>query len=153
MVPGTHFIRIHHLAYALPSASMTTWTAQLSTLESRAAEHDRHASELILQVADPLKNLAARYEELRKSHAEYATKLERERDLSYNDLKKTKGRYDGACQEVENKRKKIESSFDHSKPKAQNMYQQQVMDMHNVKVRCTVLLLIASTDICRTHIS
>ncbi|KAL8673979.1 MAG: hypothetical protein Q9168_001622 [Polycauliona sp. 1 TL-2023] len=118
---------------SLECASMTTWTAQLSTLESRAAEHDRHASELILQVADPLKNLAIRYEELRKSHAECATKLERERDISYNELKKTKGRYDGACQEVENKRKKMESSFDHSRPKAQNSYQQQVMDMHNVK--------------------
>lgn len=132
---------------------MTTWTAQLSTLESRAAEHDRHASELILQIADPLKNLAARYEELRKSHAEYATKLERERDASYNELKKTKGRYDGACQEVENKRKKIESSFDHSKPKAQNSYQQQVMDMHNVKVHCTDPLWATPADICRTPIS
>ncbi|KAL8907675.1 MAG: hypothetical protein Q9171_005768 [Xanthocarpia ochracea] len=118
---------------SLSSSSMTTWTAQLSTLESRAAEHDRHASELILQVADPLKNLAARYEELRKSHAEYATKLERERDLSYAELKKTKSRYDGACQEVENKRRKTESSFDHSKAKAQNAYQQQVMEMRNVK--------------------
>ncbi|KAL9012371.1 MAG: hypothetical protein Q9173_002859 [Seirophora scorigena] len=114
-------------------ASMTTWTAQLSTLESCAAEHDRYATELILQVADPLKSLAVRYEELRKSHAEYAAKLERERESSYSDLKKTKGRYDGACQEVENRRKKIESSFDHSKPKAQNAYQQQVADMHNVK--------------------
>ncbi|KAI4208466.1 MAG: hypothetical protein LQ348_000128 [Seirophora lacunosa] len=107
--------------------------AWLSTLESRAAEHDRYATELILQVADPLKNLAVRYEELRKSHAEYAAKLERERESSYSDLKKTKGRYDGACQEVENRRKKTESSFDHSKPKAQNAYQQQVADMHNVK--------------------
>ncbi|KAL8720552.1 MAG: hypothetical protein Q9225_002598 [Loekoesia sp. 1 TL-2023] len=118
---------------SLECASMTTWTAQLSTLESRAAEHDRYASELILQVADPLKNLAVRYEELRKSHAEYAAKLERERDSSYSELKKTKGRYDGACQEVENRRKKTESSFDHGKSKAQNAYQQQVMDMQNVK--------------------
>lgn len=113
---------------------MTAWAAQLSTLESRAAEHDRYAGELILQVADPLKTLASRYEELRKSHADYAAKLERERESSYSDLKKTKGRYDGACQEVENRRKKTESSFDHSKPKAQNAYQQQVTDMHNVKV-------------------
>ncbi|KAI4171759.1 MAG: hypothetical protein LQ343_004010 [Gyalolechia ehrenbergii] len=118
---------------SLECASLTTWTAQLSTLESRAAEHDRYASELILQIADPLKNLATRYEELRKSHAEYAAKLERERDSSYGELKKTKGRYDGACQEVENRRKKTESSFDHGKTKAQNAYQQQVMDMHNVK--------------------
>ncbi|KAL9017186.1 MAG: hypothetical protein Q9185_005476 [Variospora sp. 1 TL-2023] len=118
---------------SLECASMTAWTAQLSTLESRAAEHDRYAGELILQVADPLKTLALRYEELRKSHADYAAKLERERESSYSDLKKTKGRYDGACQEVENRRKKTESSFDHSKPKAQNAYQQQVTDMHNVK--------------------
>ncbi|KAL8697556.1 MAG: hypothetical protein Q9201_007066 [Fulgogasparrea decipioides] len=118
---------------SLECASMITWTAQLSTLESRAAEHDRYASELVLQIADPLKNLGARYEELRKSHAEYAAKLEREWDLSYAELKKTKNRYDGTCQEVENRRKKTESSFDHSKSKAQNAYQQQVMDMHNVK--------------------
>lgn len=117
-----------------PSASLTTWTTQLSTLESRAAEHDRYSSELILQIADPLKNIAARYEELRKSHAEYAIKLEKERDMSYGDLKKTKGRYDGSCQEVENRRKKTESSFDHGKSKAQSAYQQQVMEMHNVKV-------------------
>ena len=117
------------------SASLTTWTTQLSTLESRAAEHDRFSSELILQLADPLKNLASRFEELRKSHAEYATKLERERDASYGNLKKTKGRYDGSCQEVENKRRKIESSYDRSKQKAQNAYQQQILDMHNVKVR------------------
>lgn len=118
------------------SASLTTWTTQLSTLESRAAEHDRYSAELILQVADPLKNLALRYEELRKSHAEYAARLERERDLSYGELKKTKGRYDGACQEVENKRKKTETSFDHGKGKAQTAYQQQVVEMHNVKVGC-----------------
>lgn len=116
------------------SASLTTWTTQLSVLESRAAEHDRYSSELILQLADPLKSIAARYEELRKSHTEYAAKLERERDSSYSDLKKTKGRYDGACQEVENRRKKTESSFDHGKNKAQSAYQQQLTEMHNVKV-------------------
>ncbi|KAL9594053.1 MAG: hypothetical protein Q9219_007243 [cf. Caloplaca sp. 3 TL-2023] len=124
---------------SLECASLTTWTAQLSTLESQAAEHDRYASEIILQVADPLKNLATRYEELRKSHAEYAAKLERERDSSYGELKRTKGRYDGACQEVENRRKKTESSFDHGKAKAQNVYQQQIMDMHNVKQNTYVI--------------
>ena len=110
-----------------------TWTKQLSTLESRAADHDRYSSELILQVADPLRSVATRLEELRKSHADYASKLERERDSAYGDLKKTKGRYDGTCQEVENRRKKTESSFD--KGKAQTAYQQQISEMHNVKVR------------------
>ncbi len=126
--------RLYNMVLIEPSASLTTWTTQLTTLESRAAEHDRYSSELILQIADPLKNLAVSYEDLRKSHAECAAKLERERDSSYGDLKKTKGRYDGACQEVENRRKKTESSFDHGKSKAQAAYQQQVMEMHNVKV-------------------
>jgi formin-binding protein 1 len=44
-----------------------------------------------------------------------------------------KGKYDASCQEVENKRKKAESSFDYSKTKASNAYQQQILDMHNVK--------------------
>lgn len=110
------------------SASLTTWTTQLSTLEKRAAEHDRYAAELLVQVSEPLRNIALRYEELRKSHADFATKLESERDASYGQpvlhiphvqlltakaaLKRTKGKYDSVCQEVESRRKKIESSFD-----------------------------------------
>ena len=117
------------------STSLSTWTLQLSTLELRAAEHDRYSTELQNEIAEPLRNLAVRYEELRKSHVDYAGKLERERDVSYSDLRKAKGRYDGACQEVENKRKKAESSFDHSKSKAQFGYQQQLAEMKNVKVR------------------
>ena len=119
----------------------------MATLESRAAEHDRYSAELLLQIAEPLKTLAIRYEDIRKSHAEYATKLERERDVSYGDLKKMKGRYDGACQEVENRRKKTESSFEHGKSKAQSAYQQQISEMHNAKVRLFALvgLLLALT--------
>lgn len=116
------------------SASMTTWTVQLNTLEARATEHDVFASELIMNLAEPLKHLSNRCEELRKQHAEYATKLEKERDSSYADLKKTKGKYDSVCQEVENRRKKTESSFDSSRTKAQNAYQQQQADMYNAKV-------------------
>jgi len=107
---------------------------QLTTLESRAAEHERFSTQLISSLAAPLQNLQNRYEDLRKSHAEYASKLEKERDGSYADLRKTKGKYDSVCQDVENKRKKIESSFDHSKVKAQGAYQQQQSDMRNMKV-------------------
>ena len=64
-------------------------------------------------------------------------------------LKRSKGQYDGACQEVESRRKKIESSFDSryaalivvlprlimsSKSKAQSAYHQQQTEMNNVKV-------------------
>ena len=84
-------------------------------------------------MADPLKVIATRYEELRKRHAEFADKLEKERDSTYGDLRKMKGKYDATCQEVENKRKKAESAFDYGKTKAQNAYQQQILEMHNVK--------------------
>lgn len=118
---------------SLESASLTTWTTQLTTVESHAAERDRFATELLAQVAEPLKQVAAQYDELRRCHVDFHAKLEKERDSSYGDLKKAKGKYDGACQEVETRRKKMESSFDHSKAKAQAAYQHQILEMNNVK--------------------
>ncbi|KAI9842923.1 MAG: hypothetical protein M1837_006755 [Sclerophora amabilis] len=118
---------------SLECASLTTWTTQLQTVESRASEHDRFSAELVSHLADPLKNLSVRYEEIRKRHVEYAAKLERERDSSYAELKKMKGSYDSVCQDVESKRKKVDSAFDYGKSKAQNAYQQQLSEMHNVK--------------------
>lgn len=78
-----------------------------------------------------MKVIATRFEELRKRHAEYADKLEKEKEGSYGELRKTKTKYDAVCQEVESKRKKSESSFD--KAKAQSAYQQQMIEMHNMK--------------------
>ncbi|KAF1951212.1 FCH-domain-containing protein [Byssothecium circinans] len=118
---------------SLESASMTTWGVQLTTLESRASEHDQFATALVTNVADPLKAVAARYEELRKLHADYASKLEKERDSTYGDLRKMKGKYDSSCQEVENRRKKTEGAFDHGKQKARIAFEQQQSEMRNVK--------------------
>ncbi|ROT41370.1 FCH-domain-containing protein [Sodiomyces alkalinus F11] len=116
---------------SLESASLTTWTLQLTTLESRSEQHDRLANNLLSQVAEPLKFLGARFDELRKRHVEYAEKLERERDAQYADLRKVKAKYDAVCQDVEHRRKKTESHYD--KAKAQSAYQQQIYDMNNVK--------------------
>jgi hypothetical protein len=135
---------------SLESASMTTWTVQLTTLESRAAEHEQFGQQIITSVADPLKNLTTRYEDLRKQHADYAVKLEKERDGTYADLRKTKAKYDSVCQEVEHKRKKIESSFDHGKTKAHSAYQQQLSDMRNHKVFETMRWALSKADGCRT---
>lgn len=116
---------------SLESASLTTWTTQLTTLESRADEHEKYANELIAKVADPLKFFGAKFEDLRKRHVEYADKLEAERDSSYASLRKTKGKYDEECQQLESKRKKSESSFD--KTKAKSNYQQQLHEANNAK--------------------
>uniref|UniRef100_A0A093VV49 High osmolarity signaling protein SHO1 n=1 Tax=Talaromyces marneffei PM1 TaxID=1077442 RepID=A0A093VV49_TALMA len=118
---------------SLESASLTTWSTQLNTVESHAAVRDKFGLDLISQVADPLKNIATRYEELRKSHVEYHARLEKERESQLSELKKVKGKYDGVCQEVENRRKKTESSFDYNKTKAQAAYHQQLLEMGNSK--------------------
>lgn len=112
---------------------MTTWGVQLTTLESRANEHDQFATALVSNIADPIKHYAARYEELRKLHVDHAAKLEKERDSTYADLRKMKGKYDSVCQEVENRRKKTEGAFDHGKQKARNAFEQQQAEMRNVK--------------------
>jgi hypothetical protein len=119
---------------SLESASLTTWSTQLAAVEAHAAERDKFATDLVAQVAEPLKQSAVQYEELRKCHVDFHGKLEKERESSFSDLKKAKGKYDGACQEVESRRKKMESAFDHGKTKAQTVYQQQIMEMNNVKV-------------------
>lgn len=118
---------------SLESASLTTWTTQLTTLEARASEHHKFGQDLISQVASPLEYTQKRLQDLRQSHADYQTKLNKERDSTYGDLKKLKTKYDSACQDVESRRKKTESSFDSSKSKAQNAYAQQLMEMNNVK--------------------
>lgn len=119
---------------SLESASLTTWSTQLNAIESHAAVREKFGQELISHIAEPLKQVAAKYEELRKSHVEYFGKLEKEREAALNDLKKVKGKYDSVCQEVENRRKKTESAYDYNKSKAQAAYQQQVLEMNNVKV-------------------
>ncbi|KAL2802713.1 hypothetical protein BJX63DRAFT_99833 [Aspergillus granulosus] len=129
---------------SLESASLTTWTTQLSAVEAHAAERDKFGTELLVQVAEPLKHAALQYEELRKCHVDFHAKLEKEREASLSELKKVKGKYDGACQEVESRRKKMESAFDHSKNKAQTVYHQQVLEMNNVKN--TYLISISVTN-------
>ncbi|KAK5087649.1 Protein BZZ1 [Exophiala xenobiotica] len=118
---------------SLESASLTTWTTQLTTLEARAAEHNKLAQDLISQVVTPLNYNQNKLEELRSSHAEYQNKLVKERDSSYVDLKKMKTKYDSVCAEVESRRKKQESAFDHGRSKAAQAYNQHVIEMNNAK--------------------
>ncbi|KAH8692587.1 putative actin polymerization protein Bzz1 [Talaromyces proteolyticus] len=129
---------------SLESASLTTWSTQLNAVESHAAVRDKFGVDLISQLADPLRQISTRYEELRKSHVDYHSKLEKERESSLSDLKKVKGKYDGVCQEVENRRKKSESSFDYNKTKAQAAYQQQLLEMNNVKNTYVISINVAN---------
>lgn len=114
---------------SLEAASLTTWSVQLGALESAAAAHERFAADLVSRVAEPLKVARDRFEEARRRQGEVAGKYERERDTSYAELRKVKAKYDGVCQEVENRRKKADGGG-----KGQAAYMLQVQEMNNVKV-------------------
>ena len=51
---------------SLESASLTTWTKILDSTENLSKERGMLADSFNAQVADPLKNLAVKYDELRK---------------------------------------------------------------------------------------
>lgn len=118
---------------------MTTWSTILTTTESLAAEHDAFSTALSTQVADVLKSLATRYDDYRKRHESLSQKLLVERDGVYGDLKKAKGAYDAECKEVEEKRQKVDKSYDAGKVKAQRSYQTELVEMNNVKVGLSTL--------------
>jgi hypothetical protein len=82
-----------------------------------------------------LKSLATRYDDYRKRYESLSTKLLEERDKVYGELKKAKSNYDLECKGVEEKRQKVDKSYDASKAKAQKSYQNELVEMSNVKVR------------------
>jgi len=118
---------------SLEAASLTIWTTQLTTVEARAAEHNKFSQDLTNLIAAPLQYNQDKLDELRKSHAEYSAKLVKERDNSYGDLKKMKNKYDSVCAELESRRKKQDSAFDYGKSKAANAYNQHLIEMNNAK--------------------
>lgn len=113
---------------------MTTWTTILTTTEYVSKEHDNFATCLSNAVCDSLKSIATRYEDYRKRHESFAAKLLAESDSVYSDLKKSKDSYDATCRVVEEKRAKVDKSYDAAKPKAEKSYQAQLAEMNNVKV-------------------
>lgn len=99
-----------------------------------AKEHDYYSSALTTQVADTLKSISTRYEDFRKRHEALNVKIVAERDGVYSDLKKTKSSYDSECKDVEEKRAKVDKSFDSGRAKAEKSYKAELTEMNNFKV-------------------
>ncbi|TGZ85498.1 FCH-domain-containing protein [Ascodesmis nigricans] len=118
---------------SLESASLTTWTTILTSTEQLASEHDSLSTSLSLQVCDVLKAIQARYDDFRIRHEKLAQKLVTQRDEMYGDLKKSKTEYDNVCKMVEEKRQKIDKSFDASRSKAEKAYRAEQLEMNNIK--------------------
>lgn len=113
---------------------MTTWTTIITTTESLAKEHDTYSNALLAQVADSLKSISSRYDDFRKRHESLNTKIVAERESVNNDLKKSKASYDSECKGVEEKRVKVDKSFDSGRAKAEKAYSQELTEMNNIKV-------------------
>lgn len=114
---------------------MTTWTTILTTTESLSAEHDAFSVALTNQVADTLKQIGVRYDDFRQRYEKLVGKLETERDSVYSDLKKSKSAYDAECKNVEERRKKVDNSYDSSKLKAEKAFRAEQGEMYNAKVQ------------------
>jgi len=112
---------------------MTTWTTLLTSTELVAQEHDRLGMDINIRVAEATKVLGIRLDEFRKKHEALDLKITKERDAQYTDLKKAKVSYDSTCKDLEEKRVKVEKSYDSSRSKAERSYQTQMGEMHNIK--------------------
>jgi formin-binding protein 1 len=119
---------------SLESASLTTWTTILDDLENLSKEREMLANSFNAQVADPIRNLQVRCDDLRKKHVDFAEQLEEERDKVYKDLKECKKAYDARCETLENRRSKKERAYDGEKSKASSSYEKHLHEANNAKV-------------------
>ncbi|GAO52352.1 hypothetical protein G7K_6430-t1 [Saitoella complicata NRRL Y-17804] len=127
---------------SLESATMTTWTNILGEVENLARERGRLSEELSLQIAEGLKGVQLKSEDMRKKHVTFAEKLLEDRDKIYSDLKKAKAKYDECCQSVESARRKQETATDSAK--AQKHFHQYSLDMNNAKNTYIIAIRVAN---------
>src|SRR4051794_11181295 len=125
---------------------MTTWTSLLTTTELLSQEHDKLGNDLNSRVSETLKVLALRYDTFRQQHEKFEKKLTAERDAQYSELKKAKAAYDVTCKELEEKRVKVEKSYDSSKAKAERGYNAQMAEMNNVKNTYIIALNVTNAE-------
>ncbi|KAG5519677.1 hypothetical protein PMAC_001833 [Pneumocystis sp. 'macacae'] len=129
---------------SLESASVTTWESILNSTENLAKERQIFSEEILIQVADNLKALAAKTDDLRKKHVIFSEKLLEDREKIYLELKKSKSKYDEHCYLVENSRQKHEKSCDENKAKAKKAYHQNILDMNNAKNNYIIAIHVAN---------
>lgn len=129
---------------SLESASVTTWENILNHTESLAKERQQFSEELQIQVADKLKALAVKSDDLRKKHVFFSEKLLEDREKVYMELKKMKLKYDEHCHLVENSRQKHEKSCQENKTKMKKIYNQNILDMNNAKNNYIIAIHVAN---------
>ncbi|KZP33431.1 hypothetical protein FIBSPDRAFT_810692 [Athelia psychrophila] len=110
-------------AYAQIIASMTL----------AAQDHVTLADALTSQVTEVLRVIGSKSEETKRKQMVYYQKLLSDRDRTYSERTKTKGKYDEECIEVEAYRSKQSHSSDKHADRAAKQFEQQEIDMQNSK--------------------
>ncbi|KAF9971625.1 hypothetical protein BGZ73_005417 [Actinomortierella ambigua] len=110
------------------------WAAILNETESMAKDRHVYSESLLATVVEPLKNLAAKKDEARKKHVQFAQKLLTERDKSAQERDKAKAKYDTSCEEVDAAKQKQERAYDEkNQERLKRSYYQDILDMNNNK--------------------
>ncbi|KAF9933739.1 hypothetical protein FBU30_004540 [Linnemannia zychae] len=133
---------------SLPDGTTTSraWASILSDTEALARDRHLFSENLVSQIYDPLKVLAAKKDEARKKHVQFAQKLLTERDKSSQERDKAKAKYDTSCEEVESSKQKQERAFDEkNQEKLKRSYYQDILDMNNNKNSYVLALQVLNT--------
>ncbi|RIA98362.1 hypothetical protein C1645_731713 [Glomus cerebriforme] len=116
------------------STFLKAWSIILEETENIAKERAKFSETLSTNVMEKVKTVAAKKEEIRKKHMEFAQKLVADRDKVYAERKKVKARYDECCMEVQNSQQKLDrSSDDKVLEKLKNQKIQDIIEMNNNK--------------------
>ncbi|KAG0367239.1 hypothetical protein BGZ54_004196, partial [Gamsiella multidivaricata] len=122
------------------------WTSILNDTEAMSRDRQLFSEALISKVHDPLKVLAAKKDEARKKHIQFAQKLLSERDRSAQERDKAKSKYDASCEEVESSKQKQERAYDEkNQEKLKRSYYQDILDMNNNKNSYVLALQVLNT--------
>ncbi|KAJ7021586.1 hypothetical protein C8F04DRAFT_1140261 [Mycena alexandri] len=106
----------------------------ISSMANTAQDHVNLADALNNQVADVLKGVERKNEELKKKEMVFFQRLLTERDRAYGDRLKAKQKYDDECSEVESARQKqVRAADDRHADRAAKQAEQQRTDMLNSK--------------------
>lgn len=129
---------------SLESASLVAWSEILNQTEQIGKDRLRISNEFNLQIADQVNGVATRFEDLRRRYAAYHEKLIDDRESFYNELKRAKTSYDGACESMESARLKASKSFDRAKDKAGRRLADKEVEMNNEKNTYIIKINVAN---------
>ncbi|CAG8766785.1 16272_t:CDS:2, partial [Acaulospora morrowiae] len=95
-----------------PSTFVKAWTALLVETENLAKERNKFSESILTGVAEQVKTVASKKEEIRKKHMLFYQQLTSDKEKIYSEMQKAKSRYDESCVEAQSSHQKQERAPD-----------------------------------------